>query len=67
MATATDNDLALVASVAPIIAFDRCEPFEPLKVGVTVFHRPGNSRADYRRTLSGESPLEFDGVDAVVE
>jgi hypothetical protein len=53
----------------PIIMFDRMEPFLPTRVGYTVFRDPGDSRADYRRSLGSESRLDFDlpGLSEVIE
>jgi hypothetical protein len=59
----------LALAHAPILLFDRAEPFLPSRVGFSVFRQPGDSRADYRRTLQGVAPLAFDlpGLDTVIE
>ncbi len=62
-------DAALAAAHAPILRFDRAEPFLPKRVGYQVLREPADSGVDYRRTRSGPVPLRFDlaGLDAVVE
>lgn len=62
-----DFDLAL--QHAPILRFDRNEPFLPSRVGYVVFREPGDSAVDPRRTLAGPTPLVFElpGLDAVIE
>ena len=63
------TDFALALEHAPILRFDRAEPFLPSRVGYGVFRQPADSRVDYRRTLEGSAPLAFGqpGVAAVIE
>lgn len=63
------DDLQLAATHAPILRFDRAEPFLPSRVGFNVFRTPADSEVDYRRLLKGPSPLRFDapGVATILE
>jgi hypothetical protein len=63
----TDHELALAH--APILLFDRREPFLPSRVGYTVLREPADSPVDFRRQRDGPTPLAFDvrGLDAVIE
>jgi hypothetical protein len=65
--TMTDADLA--AYHAPILQFDREEPFLPSRVGYTVLQEPADSPVDPRRGLTGPTPLRFDlpGLEAILE
>jgi hypothetical protein len=62
-------DADLAARHAPILCFDRQEPFLPSRVGFTILREPAGSPVDLRRTLDGPQPLRFDlpSLEAVVE
>ena len=61
------DDFQLAAAYAPILRFDRAEPFLPSRVGFNVFRAPADSEVDYRRKVDSPSPLRLDapGVVAV--
>lgn len=63
------TDAALAARHAPIICFDRAEPFLPSRAGFSVLRHPFDSHVDPRRTLAGPQPLRFDlpGLEAILE
>jgi hypothetical protein len=63
------DDLDLAARHAPILCFDREEPFLPSRVGWTILREPADSAVDLRRRLDGAQPLRFDlpGLEAIVE
>jgi len=63
------TDAELARAHAPILYFDRAEPFLPSRVGYSVFRAPVDSAVDPRRALAGPSPLSFDlpNLAAVVE
>ena len=62
-------DAQLAARHAPILLFDRHEPFLPSRVGYSVLQAPADSPVDPRRQLNGPHPLRFDlpGFEAVIE
>jgi putative hydrolase of the HAD superfamily len=54
---------------APLLLFDRKEPFLPSRVGYAVHHGAADSCADWRRTRDGDSPLatHLSGFTTVIE
>jgi hypothetical protein len=67
--TLTTSDTLLATKHAPVLLFDRDEPFLPTRVGFSVLRTPCDSLVDPRRQLRGPSPLRFDlpGLEAVIE
>ncbi|OKP82198.1 hypothetical protein [Paenibacillus sp. P32E] len=58
----SDADRLLAARYAPCLLFDPCEPFFPVRIGITVLRQEGNSPS-FRRRLIVNHP----DVEAVVE
>jgi hypothetical protein len=63
------DDCELAAHHAPILFFDREEPFLPSRVGYSVLRKPADSPVDPRRRRDGPAPLRFDlsGLEGVIE
>lgn len=63
----TDHEVALAH--APILLFDRREPFLPSRVGYSVLREPADSPVDIRRRRDGPTPIAFElpGLEAVIE
>lgn len=63
------NDFDRAIRHAPILLFDRSEPFLPSRAGYVLFREPADSAVDPRRALAGPTPLRFDlpGFHAVIE
>ena len=53
------EELELVAAFAPLICFDKAEPFLPLTVGYTLFKREEQSPSFFRRIQRDWRPLGF--------
>jgi putative hydrolase of the HAD superfamily len=63
------HDARWAAEHAPVLCFDREEPFLPSRVGYTVLREPSDSLVDPRRTLGASHPLRIDlsGLEAPIE
>lgn len=58
----TDEELILAERYAPILMFDKSEPFHPVRAGVTVLHR-GDRSPSFRREFDWSLP----GLRCIIE